>query len=79
MNPSPRVQNDERGQGAGVRISGVHRTEGLIDTFDWQSVSYDFAVPSTEQDPNNSEEFSTVELVSELRATSGWSEMRSQH
>lgn len=76
---------DDRGQGAGLRISGVNRSQGFVDTFDWQQAVYDFDVGTQEplapgdsvsDDVLNAEQLFQVELVSELRAISGWSEMR---
>lgn len=79
----PRL-SDDRGVGAGVRISGVNRAEGLIGTADWQTLSHDFNLiggseSPTEMsvEPDMDEPMSQVELVCELRATEGWSEMRS--
>jgi hypothetical protein len=53
---------DDRGAGAGLRISGLTRDNTLSGTTDWREVVYDFGV---------SEEQQEVELVAELRATAG--------
>ncbi|MSU31432.1 MAG: hypothetical protein EXS25_01995 [Pedosphaera sp.] len=66
-----------RGSGAGLRISGIQRENGLQGTHVWTSLSFEFEVGSgkTGQDEtepanqdNNSQE---VSLVAELRADSG--------
>jgi hypothetical protein len=53
---------DEKGAGAGVRISGKVRGAGLEGTADWQPLEYRFQVTTNEQE---------VTLVAELRATGG--------
>ena len=53
---------DEKGAGAGVRISGSSREAGLEGTADWQSMEYRFVVTEDAQE---------VTLVAELRATAG--------
>ncbi len=65
-NVQPRT-DDDRGIGAGVRISGSHRDRGFTKDFDWQPTYFDFAIDEPTAD---------IELVSELRAISGWCEMR---
>jgi spore coat protein H len=56
--------NEDIGSGAGVRISGGRRgSEGNAEgTRDWQTVTYNFDI---------NDELREVELVAELRATSG--------
>ncbi len=53
---------DEKGTGAGVRISGSARTTGLDGTDDWRPLEFRFSVTEDEQE---------VTLVAELRATAG--------
>lgn len=53
---------DDRGTGAGLRISGVPRDNSLTGDSDWQELAYDFELLEEQQE---------VELVLELRATSG--------
>ena len=53
---------DEKGAGAGVRISGSTRTTGLEGTSHWQPLEFRFSVAEDEQE---------VTLVAELRATAG--------
>jgi spore coat protein H len=53
---------DEKGTGAGIRISGGMRTNRLSGTADWQTLEYEFSVE---------EDLRDVELVAELRATHG--------
>ncbi len=76
---------DDRGVGAGLRISGAKREQGLQDTFDWQNATYEFdLLPQSSQQANDGAseteepepELYQVELISELRATAGWCEMR---
>lgn len=55
-------KNDDRGAGAGLRISGVNRDNALVNSSDWCEVIYEFTVW---------EERQTVQLVAELRATKG--------
>ena len=55
-------ENDEKGSGGGLRISGTNRDNGLVSTSDWQEVRYDFRVLEEQQ---------SVQLVAELRATKG--------
>lgn len=53
---------DEKGAGAGLRISGSVREAGLEGTADWHPLEYRFQVTEDEQE---------VTLVAELRATAG--------
>ena len=53
---------DDRGPGAGVRISGGSRTTGAVGNTDWQTVAHAFEV---------NEDLREVEVVAELRSTSG--------
>lgn len=53
---------DEKGAGAGVRISGSTRGAGLQGSADWQPLEYRFLVTEDEQE---------ITLVAELRATAG--------
>jgi hypothetical protein len=54
---------DDRGPGgAGVRISGVPRKNRAIGSADWRTVSHPFQIE---------EELQAVELIAELRASSG--------
>lgn len=53
---------DDQGRGAGLRISGSPRTNGLSGAAVWRRLSFDFEV---------SEVLRSVELVAELRATQG--------
>jgi hypothetical protein len=55
-------ENDDRGIGGGLRISGTNRDNSLVSTSDWQEVSYDFQLLEGQQ---------SVQLVAELRATKG--------
>ena len=55
-------KNDDRGVGAGLRISGVNRDNALVNSSDWREASYDFHV---------TEECQSVQFVVELRATKG--------
>ena len=54
--------DDDRGLGAGLRISGGKRTNKLTGTTDWTKLQFEFTVM---------EESREVELVAELRATKG--------
>ncbi|MFN0053528.1 MAG: CotH kinase family protein [Planctomycetales bacterium] len=54
--------HDDKGHGAGLRISGASRTVGLDGSSDWQTVEYTFDVAEEEQE---------VVLVAELRTTAG--------
>jgi spore coat protein H len=54
--------SDEKGSGAGLRISGANRENGIAGDSDLTEVSFEFEV---------SEELSEVVLVAELRATQG--------
>ncbi len=54
--------DDERGLGAGLRISGGKRTNKLSGSTDWTKLQFEFTV---------TEESREVELVAELRATKG--------
>ncbi len=60
-------QNDDRGIGAGLRISGQHRENALVGTSDWHETSYDFEIAEEQQ---------SVQLVAELRATQGSMKMK---
>ncbi len=62
----PRL-NDDRGVGAGLRVSGLNRDNTLVSSSDWSEVSYDF---------NVTEEQQSVQLVAELRATKGTMSMK---
>jgi hypothetical protein len=53
---------DEKGRGAGLRISGASRENHLEGDADWQMLHYDFKIDEPLRD---------VELVAELRATRG--------
>jgi hypothetical protein len=53
---------DDRGRGAGLRISGANRTNELFGDSEAKDVSYDFEIP---------DETGEVELVAELRAVKG--------
>jgi hypothetical protein len=53
---------DEKGTGAGLRISGSVRKTGLDGTGDWRPLEFRFSVAEDEQE---------VVLVAELRATAG--------
>lgn len=53
---------DDRGRGAGLRISGVNRENELSGDSEWQQPHYDFEI---------ADEMGEVELVAELRATKG--------
>ncbi|MFN9200580.1 MAG: CotH kinase family protein [Planctomycetaceae bacterium] len=55
-------EGDERGPGAGLRLSGQNRESGLVSTTDWTELACEFDM---------SEEQPEVELVAELRATAG--------
>lgn len=59
---------DDRGRGAGLRISGSHRDEELSGDSGWQAMSYEFAMGET---------VGEVELIAELRAAKGrlWIEL----
>lgn len=50
-----------RGSGAGLRISGRPRQEGLVGSVDWRELRYDFRVKEAEE----------IELICDLRAQSG--------
>jgi hypothetical protein len=54
--------DDDKGTGAGLRISGGKRTNKLTGTSDWTKLQFEFTV---------AEESREVELVAELRATKG--------
>jgi hypothetical protein len=58
---------DERGRGAGLRISGASREQSLEGSGAWQTVEFEFSL---------AEDLSFVEFVSELRAAAGVSQMR---
>jgi hypothetical protein len=53
---------DEKGTGAGLRISGANRTEGLHGTNDWKSMKFEFEIVEPVRE---------VELVAEIRAMQG--------
>ena len=53
---------DEKGIGAGLRISGENRSNKQQGTSDWKPLEFEFTV---------AEETREVELVAELRATAG--------
>lgn len=53
---------DEKGVGAGLRISGANRTNTLSGTSKWKPLEFEFSVD---------EELREVELVAELRTTRG--------
>jgi len=55
-------RQDEQGPGAGIRISGATRVEGMEGDRDWTSMRFAFQVE---------ESVRPVELVAELRATLG--------
>jgi hypothetical protein len=55
-------EGDERGFGAGLRLSGQNRGAGLVGTTDWTELAWEFEV--TEEQPE-------IELVAELRGTAG--------
>jgi hypothetical protein len=55
-------EGDERGLGAGLRLSGQSRGPGLIGTTDWTELAWEFEL---------SEEPLVIELVAELRGTAG--------
>lgn len=54
-------RRDEQGGGAGLRISGSRRGDGMTGTREWSEVAFEFEV----------EESGEVELVAELRAERG--------
>lgn len=60
-------RNDDRGLGAGLRMSGVYRDNALVNSSDWCEVRFEF---------NVSEEQQSVQLVAELRATKGTMAMK---
>lgn len=53
---------EDKGTGAGVRLAGGNRKNGITGTTDWQTVSHEFEVTQDLQE---------VELVAELRSTAG--------
>lgn len=55
-------RDDPQGRGAGPRISGAMRVEGLVGDHEWTTMQYDFQVD---------EPLRPIELVVELRATRG--------
>lgn len=55
-------QEDEKGMGVGLRISGSNRTNKLTGTNNWKPIQYEFEVL---------EEVRDIELVAELRGTGG--------
>ncbi len=64
-----RVRSDDgASNGATIGLAAADRPEGISGSFDWQEVTYDFRVRDVSEED--------VELVSELRASGGWSEMR---
>ena len=56
---------EEKGFGAGLRLSGGSRQNNLTGTTDWQTVSHEFEI---------AEDLQEVELVAELRSTAGSAE-----
>lgn len=54
--------SDEKGSGAGLRVSGANREQGVSGDSEMQAVSFEFEV---------SDEIAEVVLVAELRATKG--------
>ncbi len=56
------LEGDDRGLGAGLRLSGTMRQNHLEQTADWTDLAFEFVVD---------EEVREVELVAELRAKSG--------
>ena len=71
------VNDFGRGTGAGLRISGSQRGNGLQGTHDWTSLSIEFEVgpgKKAQDDPepdNQDNSLQEVSLVAELRADSG--------
>lgn len=64
---------DEKGSAAGVRISGANRSNHQDGTTtDWQTLEFDLAIEEEQQE---------IELVAELRTTSGrvWFDADSLH
>jgi hypothetical protein len=63
---------DEKGSGAGIRISGANRTNRVEGTKDWTPLEFEI---------NIEEELAEVELVAELRTTAGkaWFDRDSLH
>lgn len=63
-------QEDEKGTGAGVRVSGANRTNSLTGTSNWKVLQFEF---------ETADDLREVELVAELRATAGevWFEAKS--
>jgi hypothetical protein len=53
---------DEKGSGAGIRISGAERANHLENSTVWTRLEFNFTV---------AEEIKDVELIAELRATHG--------
>ena len=56
---------EEKGYGAGLRISGGTRKNSVIGTTDWQTVSHEFEIMQDLQE---------IELVAELRSSAGSAE-----
>ena len=56
---------EEKGFGAGVRLSGGSRQNNLTGTNDWRDISHEFEIGDDLQE---------VELVAELRSTAGSAE-----
>lgn len=56
------AKTDQQGTGAGIRISGSQRSNKLEGTSDWKLLVFQFTIEQPQQE---------VELVAELRATSG--------
>jgi hypothetical protein len=56
---------EPKGSGAGVRLSGGMRTNGIAGTTDWQTVSQEFEIPGDLQE---------IELVAEVKSTAGSAE-----
>lgn len=56
------LENDDRGPGAGLRISGSIREQGLMQSSDWTDLQFEFVVEGEPRD---------IELIAELRGNSG--------
>ena len=53
---------DEKGEGAGLRISGESRSNRVVGDSDSKKMRYDFTVPDGQQE---------IVLIAELRASAG--------
>ena len=64
--------DDEKGSGAGLRISGSNRTNSVDGTSKWKPLEFEFTVD---------DDLREVELVAELRTTRGqaWFDLESLH